>query len=80
MTDRFVETIDLQTPDPIAHKHIPYVVILVKMADEWAQTHSNNLPSTREEKKEFKVFSKQLAVLQLVSPCSNLYSFFPFKS
>lgn len=55
MTGRFVETIDLKTPDPIAHKHIPYVVILVKMADEWAKTHSSNLPSTREEKREFKV-------------------------
>lgn len=59
---RFVETIDLQTPDPIAHKHIPYVVILVKMADEWAQTHSNNLPSTREEKKEFKDLVKSKMV------------------
>ncbi|XP_010543012.1 PREDICTED: NEDD8-activating enzyme E1 regulatory subunit AXR1 isoform X2 [Tarenaya hassleriana] len=51
---RFVETSDLNVPDPIVHKHIPYVVILVKLADEWAQTHGGNLPSTREEKKEFK--------------------------
>ncbi|CAH8380858.1 unnamed protein product [Eruca vesicaria subsp. sativa] len=59
---RFVETIDLNTPDPIAHKHIPYVVILVKMADEWAKTHSNNLPSTREEKREFKDLVKSKMV------------------
>uniref|UniRef100_M4DFX3 NEDD8-activating enzyme E1 regulatory subunit n=1 Tax=Brassica campestris TaxID=3711 RepID=M4DFX3_BRACM len=52
----FVETIDLNVSDPVAHKHIPYVVILVKMADEWTQSHSGNLPSTREEKKEFKLF------------------------
>lgn len=51
----FVETIDLNVSDPVVHKHIPYVVILVKMADEWALSHSGNLPSTREEKKEFKV-------------------------
>lgn len=51
----FVETIDLNVSDPAAHKHIPYVVILVKIADEWAQSHSGNLPLTREEKKEFKV-------------------------
>ncbi|KAG7595897.1 unnamed protein product [Arabidopsis thaliana] len=51
----FVETIDLNVSEPAAaHKHIPYVVILVKMAEEWAQSHSGNLPSTREEKKEFK--------------------------
>nr|BAJ34018.1 unnamed protein product [Eutrema halophilum] len=59
---RFVETVDIKTPDPIAHKHIPYVVILIKMADEWAQTHSNNLPSTREEKKEFKDLVKSKMV------------------
>ncbi|KAL7000094.1 NEDD8-activating enzyme E1 regulatory subunit axr1 [Sarracenia purpurea var. burkii] len=50
----FAETIDLNVPDPVVHKHIPYVVILVKMADEWAKTHCGSLPSTREEKKEFK--------------------------
>ncbi|CAN6908837.1 unnamed protein product [Brassica oleracea] len=60
----FVETIDLNVSDPVAHKHIPYVVILVKMADEWAQSHSANLPSTREEKKEFKdlVKSKMISM------------------
>ncbi|KAL1220435.1 NEDD8-activating enzyme E1 regulatory subunit AXL [Cardamine amara subsp. amara] len=66
----YVETIDLNVPDPndlnvpdpIAHKHIPYVVILVKAAEEWAQTHSRNLPSTREEKKEFKYLVKSKMV------------------
>ena len=42
-------------PDPVVHKHTPYVVILVKMADEWAKNHGGSRPSTREEKKEFKV-------------------------
>ncbi|KAG2260324.1 hypothetical protein Bca52824_079618 [Brassica carinata] len=50
----FVVTVDLNVSDPVAHKHIPYVVILVKITDEWAQSHSGNLPSTREEKKQFK--------------------------
>ncbi|KAF2589886.1 hypothetical protein F2Q70_00042100 [Brassica cretica] len=50
----FVETIDLNVSDPVAHKHIPYVVILVKVADEWTRSHSGNLPSSREEKKQFK--------------------------
>ncbi|KAH0916800.1 hypothetical protein HID58_031246, partial [Brassica napus] len=54
----FVETIDLNVSDHVAHKHIPYVVILVKMADEWTKSHNGNLPSTREEKKEFKDFVK----------------------
>ena len=51
-----METIDLNVSDHVAHKHIPYVVILVKMADEWTKSHGGNLPSTREEKKEFKVY------------------------
>ncbi|XAR55383.1 hypothetical protein NMG60_11035439 [Bertholletia excelsa] len=50
----FAETIDLNVPDPVVHKHTPYVIILVKMVDEWAKTHGGNLPSTREEKKDFK--------------------------
>ncbi|GLU02666.1 hypothetical protein SLE2022_199080 [Rubroshorea leprosula] len=55
---RFVETIDLNVPDPVAHKHIPYVVILVKMAHEWAKGHGGVLPSTREEKRQFKELLK----------------------
>ncbi|GER53228.1 NEDD8-activating enzyme E1 regulatory subunit [Striga asiatica] len=51
---RFSETIDLDTSDPVVHKHTPYVRILIKVADEWAKTHNGNLPSTREEKKIFK--------------------------
>ncbi|KAK9757273.1 hypothetical protein RND81_01G153100 [Saponaria officinalis] len=51
---RFVESIDINVADPVAHKHIPYVVILIKMADEWANSHGGTIPSTREEKKEFK--------------------------
>ncbi|KAL5723622.1 NEDD8-activating enzyme E1 regulatory subunit axr1 [Ranunculus cassubicifolius] len=51
---RFAESIDLNTTDPVVHKHTPYVVILVKMAEEWANSHGGGLPSTREEKREFK--------------------------
>ncbi|KAJ8435477.1 hypothetical protein Cgig2_033216 [Carnegiea gigantea] len=50
----FAESIDINVSDPVAHKHIPYVVILLKMTTEWAQNHGGALPSTREEKKEFK--------------------------
>lgn len=55
MYNRFAETIDLNVPDPVAHKHTPYVVILVKMAEDWAKAHGGILPSTRDEKKDFKV-------------------------
>ncbi|KAI4334092.1 hypothetical protein L6164_018824 [Bauhinia variegata] len=55
---RFAEGFDLNVQDPVVHKHIPYVVILVKMADEWAKSHGGRFPSTREEKKEFKELLK----------------------
>ncbi|KAA3483547.1 NEDD8-activating enzyme E1 regulatory subunit-like [Gossypium australe] len=54
----FTEAIDLNVQDPVAHKHIPYVVILVKMADEWKTSHGGTLPSTREQKREFKELLK----------------------
>lgn len=54
--DRFAESIDLDMQDSVAHKHTPYVLILVKMAEQWAKSHGGSLPSTREEKKEFKVY------------------------
>ncbi|XP_059661074.1 NEDD8-activating enzyme E1 regulatory subunit AXR1-like [Cornus florida] len=55
---RFAETIDLNVTDPVVHKHTPYVLILVKMAEEWAKSHGGSLPSTREEKKDFKELIK----------------------
>ncbi|XP_023639728.1 NEDD8-activating enzyme E1 regulatory subunit AXL [Capsella rubella] len=59
----FVETIDLNVAEPpAAHKHIPYIVILIKVAEEWAQTHNSNLPTTREEKNEFKALVKSKMV------------------
>ncbi|KAL4279358.1 hypothetical protein GQ457_03G011260 [Hibiscus cannabinus] len=54
----FAEAIDLNVQDPVAHKHIPYVVILVKMVDDWKTSHGGTLPSTREEKREFKELLK----------------------
>ncbi|PNY03658.1 NEDD8-activating enzyme E1 regulatory subunit-like protein, partial [Trifolium pratense] len=60
----FAEGFDLNVQDPVAHKHIPYVVILVKLADEWAKSHGGSLPSTREEKKEFKDLLKAGMVAQ----------------
>ncbi|XP_076938781.1 NEDD8-activating enzyme E1 regulatory subunit AXR1-like [Bidens hawaiensis] len=51
---KFTENIDLDTSDSVVHKHVPYILILVKIAEEWAKSHGGRLPSTREEKKEFK--------------------------
>ncbi|KAK8968496.1 NEDD8-activating enzyme E1 regulatory subunit [Platanthera guangdongensis] len=50
----FAKTIDLNEKDPIIHKHTPYVVILIHIAEKWGDTHGGCLPTTRQEKKEFK--------------------------
>ncbi|XP_057955704.1 NEDD8-activating enzyme E1 regulatory subunit AXR1-like [Malania oleifera] len=55
---RFAETIDINVPDPVVHKHTPYVIILVKIAEEWVKSHGGSLPSSREDKKEFKELLK----------------------
>ncbi|XP_023923445.1 NEDD8-activating enzyme E1 regulatory subunit AXR1 [Quercus suber] len=54
----FAESIDLDAQDPVALKHTPYVVLLIKMAEQWVKSHGGSLPSTREEKKEFKELLK----------------------
>lgn len=41
--------------DPVIHKHTPYVVILINLAEKWAKEHDGCLPSTRQEKRDFKV-------------------------
>lgn len=46
---------DLDVTDPVVHKHIPYIVILIHIAEKWADGHGGCLPTTRQEKKEFKV-------------------------
>lgn len=51
---QFAKSMDINDKDPVVHKHTPYIVILVRLAEKWADAHDGNLPSTRQEKKEFK--------------------------
>jgi hypothetical protein len=57
---RFAASICLDEKDPVVHKHTPYIVILVTLAEKWASSHGGCLPATRQEKKEFKVNVKCL--------------------
>ncbi|KAH9896552.1 hypothetical protein C8Q73DRAFT_788897 [Cubamyces lactineus] len=50
----WARSLDLQNMDPTTHGHIPFVVILVRLVDEWRKNHDGNLPKTAAEKKEFK--------------------------
>ncbi|CAI9090266.1 OLC1v1025003C1 [Oldenlandia corymbosa var. corymbosa] len=69
----FAETIDLDTSDPVVHKHTPYVIILVKLAEEWAKSHSGSLPSSRDEKKQFKVEDVELIKARMVAMDEDNY-------
>ncbi|CAD6207379.1 unnamed protein product [Miscanthus lutarioriparius] len=51
---QFAKSIDINDKDPVVHKHTPYIVILVRLAEKWADAHDGNMPATRQEKKEFK--------------------------
>lgn len=51
---QFANSIDLSVTDPVVHKHTPYIVILTRLAEKWADAHDGCLPSSRQEKKEFK--------------------------
>jgi amyloid beta precursor protein binding protein 1 len=46
---------DIDTKDPLTHKHIPYGIILLKVTEEWKASHDGKLPSTSKERNEFKV-------------------------
>ncbi|KAM3261681.1 hypothetical protein ACQJBY_052394 [Aegilops geniculata] len=51
---QFAKSIDICDKDAVVHKHTPYIVILVRLAEKWADAHDGQLPSTRQEKREFK--------------------------
>jgi amyloid beta precursor protein binding protein 1 len=39
---KYADSIDLSTATQMAHKHIPYVVLLIKALDAWRNTVSND--------------------------------------
>ncbi|KAL4063731.1 hypothetical protein V8B97DRAFT_1914141 [Scleroderma yunnanense] len=47
-------SIDFASMDPTEHGHIPYVVILVRVLDDWKRAHGGNPPRTHVERQEFK--------------------------
>ncbi|CAH9121171.1 unnamed protein product [Cuscuta epithymum] len=51
---RFAESIDLNTSDLVLHKHTPYVIILVKLAEQLACTHAGKPTSTANSKQALK--------------------------
>lgn len=46
---------DIDTKDPLTHRHIPYGIILLKVTEEWKASHDGKLPTNSKERSEFKV-------------------------
>ncbi|KAJ7522995.1 hypothetical protein O6H91_18G033900 [Diphasiastrum complanatum] len=51
---RFVDQFDIDAKDQLEHQHIPFAIILVKVAEEWKAAHGGRLPSGSKERAEFK--------------------------
>jgi len=46
---RFVDEFDIDTPDNNIHKHIPFAILLIKIADDWRKAHDGKLPANVRE-------------------------------
>lgn len=58
----FTDSIDFSTLDGHALVHLPYIIILLKLLQEWCQMRNNgNLPTTFAEKGAFKQYVSEIA-------------------
>ncbi|KAE8542925.1 hypothetical protein D1P53_000988 [Cryptococcus gattii VGV] len=52
--EQYARSLDLANMDSMEHSHIPWVVLLVRAASLWKESHGGKLPEASEEKAEFK--------------------------
>ncbi|WVR06064.1 hypothetical protein IAU60_003092 [Kwoniella sp. DSM 27419] len=52
--EQHARSLDYSTMDSMEHSHIPWVVLLVRAASLWKESHEGRLPETSEEKAQFK--------------------------
>ncbi|KAF5310187.1 hypothetical protein D9619_010598 [Psilocybe cf. subviscida] len=64
----YATTLDFDAMDVTDHAHVPYVVILVKLLEEWKKTHNGAPPTGDAERKAFK---KSILALQKKSDEEN---------
>jgi amyloid beta precursor protein binding protein 1 len=55
---QLAQSIEWEKLDSAQHGHVPYPLILWKVAQEYKETHGGNLPSTFSEKEEFRAAIK----------------------
>lgn len=51
---QYAESLDLAATDDMTHKHVPWVVLLLRALAQWRREHAGATPSTRDEKAEFR--------------------------
>lgn len=51
---QYSQNLDFDALDPIDHGHVPYVILLVKVMQQWKQDHDGLPPQTHAEKVAFK--------------------------
>jgi amyloid beta precursor protein binding protein 1 len=52
--EELAQSIDWDALDSVQHSHVPYPLILWKVALEWKQTHGGQLPRTFADKEDFR--------------------------
>lgn len=57
----YANAINLTELNDKDYKHVPYIAILVKLAQQWKSTHADTLPKTMQEKAEFRLLIKGMA-------------------
>ncbi|KAI9570929.1 hypothetical protein HD554DRAFT_2037120 [Boletus coccyginus] len=64
------QAFDFDAMDPIKHGHIPYVVILVRVLEEWKESHDGQSPKTYTEWRNFKrlILAMKIKAQTLTTP------------
>lgn len=57
----YVDEFDIDTQDNNIHKHIPFAVLLIKIAEDWKKAHDGKLPANV---RLFKVMFKSRCYLE----------------
>ncbi|BEJ17648.1 hypothetical protein CspHIS471_0610490 [Cutaneotrichosporon sp. HIS471] len=52
--EEYAHGLDLESMEMHVHSHIPWVVLLVRATSQWKESHNGNLPTSKEDKEEFK--------------------------
>lgn len=47
---------DLESMNDHEHGHVPYILLLLRLLEQWKQSHQGNAPSNYKEKTEFREF------------------------